>query len=92
MRSLQERSASRSGRFNRGGTGSSSEPAAVWLSSVSGPAARRYSEPGDVILAVNNEQVTSVDQLRRLVEHPKGNVALLVQRDDQRIYIPIKLG
>ena len=33
------------------------------------------------------------DQLRRLVENQKnGSIAVLVQRNNQRIYIPIKLG
>ena len=59
---------------------------------VAGPAASAGIVPGDVILAVNNEQVKNVDQLRRLVANPKGRVAVLVQRDNQRIYIPIKLG
>ena len=59
---------------------------------VAGAAARAGIVPGDVILAVNNEQVKNVEQLRRLLENPKGSIAVLVQRDHQRIYIPIKLG
>ena len=59
---------------------------------VAGPAASAGIEPGDVILAVNNQEVKNVAQLRRLIDQPKGSVALLVQRENQRIYIPIKLG
>ncbi len=59
---------------------------------VAGLAASAGIETGDVILAVNNEQVKSVDQLQRLTRSAKGTVAMLVQRDKQRIYIPIKLG
>jgi serine protease Do len=59
---------------------------------VAGPAASAGIVPGDVILAVNNEQVKSVSQLRRLMENPKGRVAVLVQRENQRIYIPVRLG
>ena len=59
---------------------------------VAGPAASAGIQPGDVILAVNNQEVKNVDQLRSLIGQPKGNVALLVQRENQRIYIPIKLG
>jgi serine protease Do len=59
---------------------------------VAGPAASAGIVAGDVILAVNNEQVKNVNQLRRLVENPKGSVAVLVQRENQRLYIPIKLG
>ena len=60
---------------------------------VAGPAARAGIAPGDVIIAVNNEQVKDADQLRRVVENQKsGSVAVLVQRDGRRIYIPVKLG
>jgi serine protease Do len=62
------------------------------VENVAGPAATAGIEPGDVILAVNNQEVKTVDQLRRLIDQPKGSVALLVQREKQRIYIPIRLG
>jgi len=57
-----------------------------------GKAARAGIQPGDVILAVNDENVKSAEQLRALVEKAHGNVALLVQRNDSRIYIPVNLG
>jgi len=57
-----------------------------------GPAARAGVQAGDVILALNNQPVKSVDQLRRLVERSRGSVALLIQREGNKIYVPIRLG
>src|SRR5262245_10938718 len=57
-----------------------------------GPAARAGVQAGDVILAFNNQPVKSVDQLKRLVDKSKGAVALLIQREGNKIYVPIRLG
>jgi len=57
-----------------------------------GPAARAGVQAGDVILAFNNQPVKSVDQLRRLVDRSKGAVALLIQREGNKIYVPIRLS
>jgi len=59
---------------------------------VEGPAARAGVQAGDVILAFNNQPVKSVDQLRRLVDRSRGSVALLIQREGNKIYVPIRLG
>jgi len=57
-----------------------------------GAAARAGVQPGDVILAFNNQPVKSVDQLRRLVDRSRGSVALLIQREGNKIYVPIRLS
>jgi serine protease Do len=57
-----------------------------------GPAARAGIQPGDVIVAANGEHVASVDQLRSRVEHADKIIALLVQRGDRRLFVPIKVG
>jgi serine protease Do len=59
---------------------------------VAGAAERAGVRPGDVIVAVNNTPVTSVEQLKHLVDKAGKTVALLVQRDAARIFIPIELG
>jgi serine protease Do len=57
-----------------------------------GAAARAGIEPGDVVLSLNGKPVNSVEQIRHaLASHPK-HVALLIQRNDQRIFVPIDLG
>ena len=62
------------------------------VENVTGPAATAGIAPGDVILAVNNEQIKDPAQLSELTKAPKGSVAVLVQRENQRIYIPVRLG
>jgi len=57
-----------------------------------GPAARAGVQAGDVILAFNNQTLKSVDQLRHLVDKSRGAVALLIQREGSKIYVPVKLS
>jgi serine protease Do len=57
-----------------------------------GPAARAGVQAGDVILAFNNQPVKSVDQLKRLVDKSRGAVALLIQREGNKIYVPVRLS
>ncbi|GJG94524.1 DegQ family serine endoprotease [Cupriavidus pauculus] len=59
---------------------------------VAGPAARVGIQPGDVILSLNGTSISSAEQLRALVSKSGKQVALLVQRDDARIFIPLDLG
>jgi len=59
---------------------------------VAGPAARVGIQPGDVILSLNGTPISSAEQLRALVAKAGKQVALLVQRDDARIFIPLDLG
>jgi serine protease Do len=62
------------------------------VADASGPAARVGVQEGVVILAVNNQPVKSIDQLRRLVDKAGKHVALLVQREDAKVYVPVDLG
>ena len=57
-----------------------------------GAAAAAGVQEGDVILAINNQPVKTVEQLRRLVNKAGKHVALLVQRDEAKIYVPVDLG
>jgi len=57
-----------------------------------GPAASAGIQPGDVILAVNGRPVTSVDQLKQMVAKAGDSIALLIQRDDSQIFVPVDLG
>ena len=64
----------------------------VIVADVDGPAAQAGIEPGDVILAVNGRAVGSAEDLAKLVEQARGRVALLVQRGDTRLFVPIRVG
>ena len=57
-----------------------------------GPAANAGIQPGDVILAVNGDQVTSVTQLQEKLVPNNKNIALLVMRGDNKIYVPVKIS
>jgi serine protease Do len=59
---------------------------------VGGPAARAGIQPGDVVLGVDGQPAHSVDQIRGLMRsHPKS-VALLIEREGQKIFVPVKLS
>ncbi|HYX63367.1 MAG TPA: DegQ family serine endoprotease [Burkholderiales bacterium] len=62
------------------------------VAQASGPAAKAGVQPGDVILGVNNQPVKSVAELRRAVEKAGKHIALLVQRGDATVYVPVDLG
>lgn len=58
---------------------------------VTGPAEDAGIQPGDVVLAANGQRVGSVEQLRSAVEKSRGHVALLIQRGDARIFVPVQV-
>jgi serine protease Do len=64
----------------------------VVVEEAEGPAARAGIQAGDVVLAVNGTRVTSVDQLRGLAAKAGKHAALLVERGEARIFIPVDLG
>ncbi|MGR3909294.1 DegQ family serine endoprotease [Burkholderia sp. SR8] len=57
-----------------------------------GPAASAGIQPGDVILAVNGRPVTSPEQLREAVKGAGNSLALLIQRDNAQIFVPVDLS
>ncbi len=67
-------------------------PGGLVVQQASGAAAQAGLQPGDVVLACNGTSVSSVEQLRALVAQAKKHVALLIQRDDAKIFVPVDLG
>ncbi len=59
---------------------------------VSGAAALAGVQPGDIILGVNGKAVASVQQLRGAVKERQTTVALLIERGNAQIFIPIRVG
>ncbi|WP_233831938.1 DegQ family serine endoprotease [Paraburkholderia sp. ZP32-5] len=57
-----------------------------------GAAASAGIQPGDVILAVNGRPVTSIDQLKQMISGAGNSIALLIQRDNAQIFVPVDLG
>jgi serine protease Do len=60
---------------------------------VDGPAASAGVRPGDIILGVNGSRVKSVDELREAAKKRNGKVvALLIERDNAQIFVPVRVG
>jgi serine protease Do len=59
---------------------------------ASGPAARAGIETGDIIVSVNGTPVKTVEQLLGIVEKQNKHLAVLVQRGESRIFIPVRIG
>ena len=59
---------------------------------VAGAAAKAGIQPGDVVLSVNGTPVDSVEALRAQVAKSGKHLALLIQRNEARIFVPIELG
>ena len=59
---------------------------------VEGPAARAGIQAGDVLLSVNGTPIQSAEELRGVVAKAGKTVALLIQRADAKIFVPVDLA
>ena len=66
--------------------------AGLVVEDVAGAAARAGIQAGDVLLAINGKPVQSVEQVKGVVAAKPKSVALLVQRDGEKIFVPVKIG
>ncbi|MBL6751648.1 MAG: Do family serine endopeptidase [Nevskia sp.] len=57
-----------------------------------GPAEQAGIQPGDVVIAVDGKPVNSADDISRIIGKQDGTVALLIQRGESRIFVPVDLG
>jgi serine protease Do len=57
-----------------------------------GHAADAGIQPGDVVLSVDGTAVDSVGQLRKMIGPHDKQVALLIQRGENRLFVPVSLG
>ena len=64
----------------------------VVVQQVGGAAEKAGIRPGDVILAVNSESVKNAEQLDKIIRDASKDVALLVKRGDNEMFIPVKPG
>ncbi len=64
----------------------------VVVQDVAGAAAKAGIKAGDIVLSVNGERITGTEQLRELVTKAGKRIAVLVERGESRIFIPVDLG
>ncbi|MGS1006585.1 DegQ family serine endoprotease [Achromobacter anxifer] len=57
-----------------------------------GPAAKAGIEPGDVLLSLNGVPVRNVAQVKDALSKAGKTVALLVQRGEDKIFVPVQIG
>ncbi|MBS0607887.1 MAG: DegQ family serine endoprotease [Comamonadaceae bacterium] len=62
------------------------------IENVRGPAAMAGVQSGDVLLAINGTPVKDVEQVRAAMAHAGKSVALLIERDGDKIFVPVQLG
>ena len=64
----------------------------VVVQNVAGAAAKAGIQPGDIVLSINGEPITKSEQLRALVAKAGKRIAVLIERGDARIFVPVDLG
>lgn len=57
-----------------------------------GPAAAAGVQPGDVLLAINGAPAKSIEQVRAAMAKAGKSVALLIERDGNKIFVPVRVG
>lgn len=62
------------------------------IEGAGGAAAYAGVQPGDVLLSVNGRPVNTVEQVRDVMAKSEKSVALLIQRGDEKIFIPVRIG
>jgi serine protease Do len=65
--------------------------AGLVVESASGPSQDAGVHPGDVILAVNGRPASSVEKFRDAVAGAEKAVALLIQREGEKSFLPIRV-
>lgn len=70
----------------RGGAGG------LVVEEATGPAARAGVQAGDVIVAVNGVPARSIDTVHAVVKAARGPLALLIDREGQRLFVPVRVG
>jgi serine protease Do len=59
---------------------------------ASGAAALAGVQPGDLLIGIDGKPVQSVEQVREVVAKSGKSVALLIQRDGNKIFMPVRIG
>jgi serine protease Do len=62
------------------------------VENATGPAALAGIQPGDVIVSVGASKVATVAQLKRQLDKAGDHIALLIERNGQQIFVPVRVG
>lgn len=63
------------------------------IEDAAGPSAQAGVQAGDVLLAINGTPAQSVEQVREVVAKATNkSVALLIQRGEDKIFVPVRIG
>ncbi|WP_027995858.1 Do family serine endopeptidase [Simplicispira psychrophila] len=62
------------------------------IEDASGPAASAGVQAGDMLLSINGTAAKSVDGVRAAMAKAGKTVALLIWRDGEKIFVPVRLG
>ena len=62
------------------------------IENATGPAALAGVEAGDVLIAINGTAAKSVEQISAVLAKAGKSVALLIQRGEEKIFVPVRLG
>lgn len=63
----------------------------LFVDQAKGAAAQSGVQNGDVIIGLNQSEIITVRDFERALRDARGNIALLVKREDSTLYIPLRL-
>ena len=66
--------------------------AGLVIEQARGPAAAAGVQPGDVLLAINGAPAKDIEQVRAAMAKAGKSVALLIERNGDKIFVPVRLG
>jgi len=64
----------------------------LMIERVDGAAARAGIQPGDVLVGIDGQPATSVQQVRNAAKSNDKVVALLIERNGDQIFVPVRIG
>lgn len=67
-------------------------PDGLVIEQARGPAAAAGVLPGDVLLAINGAPAQNIEQVRAAMGKAGKSVALLIARDGNKIFVPVRVG
>ena len=64
----------------------------LFVQKVQGLSARAGLQHGDIIIGLNQTEVTTVKGFEKALNDARGNIALLVRRGDSTLFVPLRMN